>query len=96
MPPAEKKCAHCVSEKIQLKHVARSFGKCAELMAFESIPVWSCQACGEPYFWTRTSSPTQTDEAGCQHLEKSHKLQLSTEGFDVFEQGADVYVFTML
>jgi YgiT-type zinc finger domain-containing protein len=51
---AEKKCAHCASKKIQLKHVTRSFGKGAELMVVESIPMWSCQACGESYFTAQT------------------------------------------
>ena len=50
----EKKCAHCGSGGLQLKHVTRSFGKGAALLVIESIPMWSCPSCGESYFTAQT------------------------------------------
>lgn len=39
---------------VQLKHVSRSFGSGAALLVIESIPMWSCPACGESYFSAQT------------------------------------------
>jgi YgiT-type zinc finger domain-containing protein len=52
--PSEKVCANCDSKKIQLKLVTRSFGKADDLLVIESIPMWSCTACGESYFTAQT------------------------------------------
>ena len=45
---------HCDSGKIQLKHVNRSFGKGANLLVIEGVPLWSCPSCGESYFTAKT------------------------------------------
>jgi len=37
-----------------LKYVTRSFGKGADLLVIEGIPVWSCAGCGESYFAAQT------------------------------------------
>jgi len=50
----EHQCAHCGSSSIQLKHVTRSFGKGANLLVIEGVPLWSCPACGESYFTAKT------------------------------------------
>ena len=50
----EHHCAHCGSGKIQLKHVTRSFGKGANLLVIEGVPLWSCPSCGESYFTAKT------------------------------------------
>ena len=50
----EHRCAHCGSGKIQLKHVTRSFGKGANLLVIEGVPLWSCPSCGESYFTAKT------------------------------------------
>ena len=47
-------CAQCGSAKVQLKHVTRSFGKGADLLVIENIPMWSCPSCGESYFTAQT------------------------------------------
>ena len=51
---AERACAHCGSGKVQLKFVTRSFGKGADLLVIEGIPMWSCPSCGESYFTAQT------------------------------------------
>jgi YgiT-type zinc finger domain-containing protein len=50
----ERRCAHCGDASIQLKHVTRSFGRGADLLVIESIPLWSCARCGEAYFTAQT------------------------------------------
>jgi YgiT-type zinc finger domain-containing protein len=47
-------CAHCGSDKVQLREVTRSFGRGADLLVIENIPMWSCPSCGESYFSART------------------------------------------
>ncbi len=51
---SEAGCMHCGSDRVQLKHVTRSYGKGKELLVIESIPMWSCPACGESYFTAKT------------------------------------------
>ena len=50
----EHRCAHCGSDTIQLKHVTRSFGKGANLLVIEGVPIWSGPRCGESYFTAKT------------------------------------------
>jgi len=39
---------------VQLKDVTRSFGRGADLLVIENIPMWSCPSCGESYFSAQT------------------------------------------
>jgi YgiT-type zinc finger domain-containing protein len=34
--------------------VTRSFGRGANLLVIEGVPLWSCPACGESYFTAQT------------------------------------------
>ena len=34
--------------------MTRSFGKGANLLVIEGVPLWSCPACGESYFTAKT------------------------------------------
>jgi YgiT-type zinc finger domain-containing protein len=45
---------HCGQRGAQLKHVTRTYGKGADLLVIESIPMWSCPGCGESYFTAQT------------------------------------------
>jgi YgiT-type zinc finger domain-containing protein len=45
---------HCGQPGAQLKHVTRTYGKGADLLVIESIPMWSCPGCGESYFTAQT------------------------------------------
>jgi YgiT-type zinc finger domain-containing protein len=47
-------CPHCDSGKVHLKYVTRVFGKGANLLVIEGIPMWSCPSCGESYFTAQT------------------------------------------
>lgn len=39
---------------MHVKHVTRSYGKGANLLVIERIPMWSCPSCGESYFTAQT------------------------------------------
>ena len=54
MSSSQQHCDHCGSERVQLKHVTRSFGKAAGLLVIEDIPMWSCPSCGESCFTAKT------------------------------------------
>ena len=54
IPSAEPPCANCRSERAQLKHVTRSYGRGEGLLVIENIPLWSCPSCGESYFTAKT------------------------------------------
>ncbi len=45
---------HCGSEAILSRHVTRSFGKGADLLVIEQVPMESCPSCGESYFTAKT------------------------------------------
>ena len=47
-------CVNCEAGRAQLKLVTRSYGKGAELLVIEGIPMWSCAACGESFFTAQT------------------------------------------
>lgn len=58
---------------MQLRQVTRSFGKGAALLVIESIPMWSCPACGESYFSAQTMHEIERIKA----LRKSVALKRS-------------------
>ena len=43
-------CTSCGSAGIQLRRVARTFGRGRNLLVVEGIPMWSCPRCGTSYF----------------------------------------------
>lgn len=67
------RCAACGSTAVQLRQVTRSFGKGAALLVVESIPMWSCPACGESYFSAQTMHEIERIKA----LRKSVALKRS-------------------
>ena len=53
MPP-DQKCVHCGRNGLQLREVARNFGKGKSLLAIEGIPMISCPHCRESWFAAQT------------------------------------------
>ena len=43
-------CDICGKEGARIRHITRSYGKGANLLIIENIPVVSCPHCGEIYF----------------------------------------------
>lgn len=47
-------CEMCGKAAAQIKHVTRSYGKGANLLIIENVPVISCANCGESYLTAET------------------------------------------
>ncbi|HEX8568116.1 MAG TPA: type II toxin-antitoxin system MqsA family antitoxin [Pyrinomonadaceae bacterium] len=50
----KKKCDVCGKHEAQIKYVTRSYGKGANLLIIENVPVVVCQNCGESYLTAET------------------------------------------
>ena len=70
-------CANCVSDKVQLKPVTRSYGKGPELLVIESIPMWSCTACGESYFTAQTMNELERIKALRKSVAKTRSISVA-------------------
>jgi YgiT-type zinc finger domain-containing protein len=47
-------CDNCGSDQAKVRHVSRSYGKGADLLVIENVPVVSCSACGESFMTAET------------------------------------------
>ena len=47
-------CDNCGKEGARLLHITRSYGKGANLLVIENVPVISCPFCGESYLTAAT------------------------------------------
>lgn len=47
-------CDICGKRGAKVRHVSRSFGKGADLLVIENVPVVSCPHCGESYLTAET------------------------------------------
>ena len=52
--PSDQKCVHCGRNGLQLREVARNFGKGKSLLAIKGIPMISCPHCEESWFTAQT------------------------------------------
>ena len=48
------KCDICNSEGVHIRNVTRTYGKGAELLIIENLPIISCPHCGESYMTAET------------------------------------------
>jgi YgiT-type zinc finger domain-containing protein len=70
-------CVHCASDMLQLKHVTRSYGKGANLLLIENIPMWSCGNCGESYFTAQTMHEIERIKALRKSIAKSRSVPVA-------------------
>lgn len=47
-------CDICGKSGARIRHVTRSYGKGADLLVIENIPLVTCPNCGESYFTAET------------------------------------------
>ncbi len=52
--PFEIVCENCGRSGAQTRHVTRSYGKGADLLVIEKVPVISCPHCGASYLTAQT------------------------------------------
>ncbi|HEX9930037.1 MAG TPA: type II toxin-antitoxin system MqsA family antitoxin [Pyrinomonadaceae bacterium] len=50
----KRNCDVCGKHEAQIKYVTRSYGKGANLLIIENVPVIVCQNCGESYLTAET------------------------------------------
>jgi YgiT-type zinc finger domain-containing protein len=62
---------------LQLKHVTRSYGKGANLLLIENIPMWSCGNCGESYFTAQTMHEIERIKALRKSIAKSRSVPVA-------------------
>jgi len=48
-------CEVCGREGARIRHLTRSYGKGANLLVIENVPVVSCPHCGESYLTAETT-----------------------------------------
>ena len=70
-------CMHCGSDRVQLKHVTRSYGKGEALLVIENIPMWSCPNCGESYFTAPTMHEVERIKALRKSVAKSRSVPVA-------------------
>ena len=75
---SSKGCTHCGSDRVQLKYVTRSFGKAADLLVIEKIPMWSCPNCGESYFTAQTMHEVERIKALRQSVAKARSVPVAS------------------
>ena len=68
---------HCGSDRVQLKHVTRSYGKGEALLVIENIPMWSCPNCGESYFTAPTMHEVERIKALRKSVAKSRSVPVA-------------------
>jgi YgiT-type zinc finger domain-containing protein len=68
---------HCASDRVQLKYVTRSYGKGADLLVIENIPMWSCPSCGESYFTAQTMHEIERIKALRKSVAKSRSVSVA-------------------
>ena len=49
-----KFCEVCGKSQVQIKRITRSYGKGADLLIIENVPVGFCACCGESYLSAET------------------------------------------
>lgn len=77
-------CENCGSDRVQMKHVTRSYGEGEELLVIENIPMWSCPGCGESYFTAQTLHEVARIKALRKSLAKSREVDVAAfAGTDV-------------
>lgn len=64
-------CDICGKEGARVRHVTRSYGKGANLLVIENVPVVSCPHCGESYLTAETLHEIE-------HI-KLHRQSFTTE-----------------
>jgi YgiT-type zinc finger domain-containing protein len=47
-------CDNCGKEGVRIRHITRSYGKGADILVIENVPIISCPHCGEGYLTAET------------------------------------------
>jgi YgiT-type zinc finger domain-containing protein len=73
-------CDICGQEDAQVRHVTRSYGKGADLLIIENVPVVSCPHCGESYLTAETLHEIERIKLHRQSFAKKRSVPVAAFG----------------
>jgi YgiT-type zinc finger domain-containing protein len=73
-------CDICGQEGAQIRHVTRSYGKGADLLIIENVPVVSCPHCGESYLTAETLHEIERIKLHRQSFAKKRSVPVAAFG----------------
>jgi YgiT-type zinc finger domain-containing protein len=73
-------CDICGQEGAQVRHVTRSYGKGADLLIIENVPVVSCPHCGESYLTAETLHEIERIKLHRQSFAKKRSVPVAAFG----------------
>ena len=75
-------CDICGKHGAKLRHVSRSFGKGADLLVIENVPVVSCPHCGESYLTAETLHEIERIKLHRKTMAESRKVAVAEFALD--------------
>ncbi len=73
-------CDICGQAGAQVRHVTRSYGKGADLLIIENVPVVSCPHCGESYLTAETLHEIERIKLHRQSFAKKRSVPVAAFG----------------
>jgi YgiT-type zinc finger domain-containing protein len=73
-------CDICGQEGAQVRHVTRNYGKGADLLIIENVPVVSCPHCGESYLTAETLHEIERIKLHRQSFAKKRSVPVAAFG----------------
>ncbi|MBW4564407.1 MAG: type II toxin-antitoxin system MqsA family antitoxin [Mojavia pulchra JT2-VF2] len=74
------KCEFCGNEGVNIRHVARTYGKGKDLLIIENIPVISCPECGESYLTAETLHEIERIKSNRKSLPVARSVEVANFG----------------
>ncbi|MUG98528.1 YgiT-type zinc finger protein [Scytonema sp. UIC 10036] len=74
------KCDFCGNQEVQIRKVARTYGKGEDLLVIENIPVISCPHCGESYLTAETLHEIERIKSNRQSLAVARFVEVANFG----------------
>ncbi len=73
-------CDICGQEGAQVRHVTRSYGKGADLLIIENVPIVNCPHCGESYLTAETLHEIERIKLHRQSFAKERSVPVAAFG----------------
>lgn len=73
-------CDICGRRGAQIRRVTRSYGRGAELLVVENVPIVSCPHCGESYFSSETLLELERIKLHRRNFAKSRSVAVASFG----------------
>lgn len=70
-------CDVCGFKKAQVRHISRTYGKGANLLVVENVPIVVCPRCGESYLAAETLHALERIKSHRRSLAKSRQVAVA-------------------